>query len=50
MIIMQMTNNDNTIFLNNSSKNFKTGIPILVFLNTEKPVLKKDTGFEHPSI
>jgi hypothetical protein len=27
---------------------FKTGIPVLEFFNTEKPVLKKDTGFEGP--
>jgi hypothetical protein len=35
---------------NYSSKNFKTGfktgIPVEEFLNIEKPVLKKDTGFE----
>jgi hypothetical protein len=28
---------------------FKTGILVLEFLNAEKPVLKKDTGFEGPS-
>jgi hypothetical protein len=42
------------VLFNYSSKNFKTsfktGIPVLEFLNTEKPVLKRDTGFEGPNI
>jgi hypothetical protein len=29
---------------------FKTGIPVLEFLNTEKPVLKKDTCVEGPTM
>jgi hypothetical protein len=41
------------VFFNYSSKNFKTGfktgILVLEFLNTEKPVLKKDTDFEGPN-
>jgi hypothetical protein len=37
------------ITLKYSSKNFKnpeSRIPVLKFFKTEKPVLKKDTGFE----
>jgi hypothetical protein len=33
----------------NFKTGFKTGIPVLEFINTEKPVLKIATGIESPT-